>query len=152
MRKVWLVVMALALFGAIPAAFTQNARAAEDAATICHRCEWIKIQIGDIDDKIASWERQIRSINKYSDLSDPNIQNALKDIDSKIAALKAKKADLEAQLVDCKKRCAEAQQQLPPKPAAPPPPGGGSTSPGSGSSAGGSATDNGPSTGTGTGT
>ena len=118
MRNIWLAVFAgVVLFLAQPA-LSDNAPAQNSAAQICHQCEWIKIQIGDIDEKIASWERQIRSITKNSNLADPNIQNALKDIDSKIAALKAKKADLQAKLADCQKRCAQAMQSEP-KPVTP---------------------------------
>ncbi len=147
-----LVVVLLVAFA--PRAFTQDTPqpgAKPDAAAICHQCEWIKIQIGDIDDKIASWQRQIRSINKYSDLTDPNIQNALKDIDNKIADLKAKKADLEAQLAECQKRCAEAKaaQQPPPAPVSPGPLHG--PTGGGGGGTGGGGTDNGGGTGSDTG-
>ena len=96
-----------------------DAAAPEDATKICQHCEWIRIQISDIDKKVDGWERQSATLNRISDLSDRNIQNALKDIANKIAALKAKKADLQVQLAECAKRCADAQKKAALKPATP---------------------------------
>jgi prefoldin subunit 5 len=106
------------------------------ASTICQHCQWIRIQISDIDEKIAGWERQIATLNKISDLSDPNIQNALKDIANRITALKAKKADLQVQLADCAKHCADAQKKAALKPATPSVPPGTSSGPGTNNNAG----------------
>jgi hypothetical protein len=79
---------------------------------ICHQCEWIATQISDIDDKNNSWERQIRSLSRNSNLSDPKIQAALKDIANKIAALKAKKAALQVKLAECQQRCAAVLHRM----------------------------------------
>jgi hypothetical protein len=83
----------------------------EDVAAVCHHCEWVKIQIGDIDEKIAGWKRQTATLHRVSDLSDPGRQNALNDIANRIAKLEAKKAQLEAELPDCLKRCKEATEE-----------------------------------------
>jgi len=107
-----ILLLALGLIAQPPAAFTQPAPAPTGVGAICHECEWLKIQIGDVDDEIAGWDRQIASINKYSNLADPNIQSALKDIDGRIAALKALKAELQAKLAECSKRCAAAKQTV----------------------------------------
>jgi hypothetical protein len=141
MRRVWLAALIVTVMAVVaPRAFAQPAAPSPEALAICHECSWISVQISDIDDKIASWERQIRSLQKYGNLADPGIQGALKDIDGKIAALKAKKADLLVKLADCNKRCAAAMQ-APPKPYFPgggggPPVGGGGL-PGGGASSGG---------------
>jgi hypothetical protein len=95
-----------ALFVFVPA-YAQKSPPPDEKTKLCHHCDWLAIQISDIDEKIASWQRQIASIHKYSNLADPNIQNALKDIDSTIARLNAKKQALQAELEKCKKRCAE---------------------------------------------
>jgi hypothetical protein len=120
--------------------FAQRKPPPGSAAAICHECEWIRIQIGDIDEKIAGWQRQIATIHQVSNLADPGIQNALKDIDRLIAGLNAQKAALQAKLPDCEKRCAAARlkeeqaagaaaaegapagETSPPPPPPPPPP------------------------------
>jgi hypothetical protein len=109
---VWIFVVAIGLAAlTVPALADETAAGA--AASTCHECEWLKVQIGDIDDKIDSWKRQISSIQKYSDLSNPGIQNALKDINSRIAALTAKRTELQAKAADCEKRCSEARKAAP---------------------------------------
>jgi len=111
-RLLGVAAAAIAILGV--SGFTATA-AAQAAAAICHQCDWLRIQISDIDEKIAGWERQIASINKYADLKDPNIQGALRDINGKIAALKAKKTVLQGQLAECEKRCAAAKaKETPP--------------------------------------
>ena len=94
-------------------------------SAICQHCEWLKTQIQDIDDQIAGWQRQDASIRKYSNLSDPKIQNALKDIADKIADLRNKQARLRAELPDCEKKCLPPAETLVPPPTPPietPPP------------------------------
>jgi hypothetical protein len=79
---------------------------------VCRSCQWIKTQIGDIEDKIAGLQRQIASLNKYSDLSDPRIQGALRDLRDQIAALRMKDERLRAQLLECEQPCVD----VPPPP------------------------------------
>jgi hypothetical protein len=109
----------------------------DEKTKVCHQCEWLTVQISDIDAKIASWERQTASLHKYSNLADPNIQNALSDIASTIAKLKGKKQQLQGELAECQKRCAAFSK--PPAPMTPVTPGGGTTggTGGSGTSGGG---------------
>lgn len=74
-------------------------------ATVCSICRSIADQIQDIDQKIAGWVRQVQLLHEASDLKDPGIQKALKDIASDIAALKATRAQLEAKKTECEKKC-----------------------------------------------
>ena len=77
-------------------------------AAKCHDCEALAAQINDIDEKIASWQRQDASMRK-SNMNDPNIQAAIRDIANKIDALKAQRATLEAKKAECeKKQCKES--------------------------------------------
>jgi hypothetical protein len=110
MRNIPIVVIVLLFVALAMPARTQNMPNSADIAQACHKCEWIEIQISDNNEKIASWERQTRTINRISNLSDPNIQNALKDIDNAVAALKARNVALESQLTDCQKHCMEMRQ------------------------------------------
>jgi hypothetical protein len=77
---------------------------------VCPKCRSIADQIADIDGKIAGWERQVLSLHK-SNLNDPGIQNALKDIARTIADLKATRAKLEAKKTECEKTCKEKKTE-----------------------------------------
>jgi hypothetical protein len=113
----------LTVSAAAPPVLAQASTTTPPASSHCKDCRWIESQIQDIDDRIASWERQTASLNKYGDPHDPGIQNALKDIANKIATLKAKRADLVRQKADCQKKCpAPASQSGVDKPPPPPPP------------------------------
>lgn len=81
-----------------------------DAKT-CPTCRTIASQIADLDDQIASWQRQDQSLRKNADLSNAGIQGALKDISNKIAELNGKKAGLEAQRSECEKKCIATEQK-----------------------------------------
>jgi hypothetical protein len=139
-KKLGIVALVLAAVVLLTPSLAQKSTAPDEKTKVCHQCEWLAIQISDIDEKIASWQRQTASINKYSNLADPNIQGALKDIANRISALKAKKAKLEAELAECRKRCA-ALSVPPPAPMTPQTPGGTHTGGGgTGGTAGGTTT------------
>ena len=71
----------------------------------CPVCRSVAEQVKDIDDRIGSWERQDQTLHKVSNLNDPGIQSALKDIQGKLTELKGKKAALETKKSDCEKKC-----------------------------------------------
>jgi hypothetical protein len=120
-KKIGFVAALLAALVFLSPSLAQKSAPPDEKTKVCHQCEWLAIQISDIDDKIASWQRQTASINKYSNLKDPNIQAALKDIANRISALNAKKAKLQAELAECRKRCAALS--APPAPMTPQSPG-----------------------------
>jgi hypothetical protein len=81
------------------------------AVKVCPKCRSIAGEIQAIDEEIARLERQDQSLNKYSDLKDPHIQNVLKEDASKIAGLKSKKAALETKMTECEKKCVPTTEE-----------------------------------------
>ena len=86
----------------------------------CPACDWISTQIGDIDDKIAGWQRQDASLRK-ADLRDPGVQAALKDVAAKIDALRAQRAALVIKMAGCALTCPRPALAVEPPTAVPPP-------------------------------
>jgi hypothetical protein len=91
-RALAAVLLALSLLIHAPPAFPQAKPPPGSAAAICHECEWIRIQIGDIDEKIAAGAPD-RTIHQISNPPIPHPERA-KDIDRLIANLNAQKAAL----------------------------------------------------------
>lgn len=79
----------------------------------CPKCQKLANDIAILEEKIAGYERQKASIRKYSDLSDPQIQDALKDIDDKIDKLRETKAKQEKRLRECERKCDEQSSGSP---------------------------------------
>lgn len=80
------------------------------AVKVCPKCRSIADQIADVDEQIASWERQDVSLHK-ANVNDPGIQTALKDIANRLAQLKSKRATLEAQKTECEKKCVSTTEE-----------------------------------------
>lgn len=75
----------------------------------CAPCQRISDEIERNAKKIASLERSQASLRKYSNLSEPGIQRALKEDDAKIAGLRAQNALLETRLKTCLEQCQPKQ-------------------------------------------
>ena len=79
-------------------------------AAVCPKCRHLADDIAELDTQIAKWERQTASIQRVSDLKDPGIQDALKDIGKKLADLRAKKTALQKEASACEKRCSVTEE------------------------------------------
>jgi hypothetical protein len=79
-------------------------------AKTCPICRSIADQIADVDEQIASWERQDVSLHK-ANVNDPGIQTALKDIANRLAQLKSRRVTLEAQKTECEKKCVSTTEE-----------------------------------------
>ena len=72
---------------------------------VCAPCQKIADEIAELAEKIGKLERSQVSLRKTANQQDPNIQNALREDDAKIADLKSQKGALEAKLTGCVDKC-----------------------------------------------
>jgi len=101
---------------------------------VCKECQALADDVAFIQGRIDQLQRSQASMRKYANLSDPNVQNALKDDDSKIASLQKLLDQQKAKLAKCiADKCkppvpsqpsntVPATPGLPQTPAPPPPP------------------------------
>src|ERR1700733_5231639 len=87
------------------------------APKVCKECQGLADSVEYIQSRIDQTLRSQASMRKYANLQDPNVQQALKDDDAKVASLQALLAREKAKLAKCvEDKC------KPPQPPPPPPP------------------------------
>src|ERR1700692_2160871 len=109
---------------------------APQAPKVCKECQYLADDVAFIQGRIDQTQRSQASMRKYANLQDPNVQQALKDDDAKVASLQQLLAKQNAKLAKCvEDKCKPpppatvpvtpslpAEPQQPPPPPPPPPP------------------------------
>ena len=90
---------------------------APPAPKVCKECQYLADDVEFIQSRIDQTQRSQASMRKYANLADPNVQQALKDDDAKVASLQQLLAKQKAKLA----KCVEDKCKPPPPPPPPPP-------------------------------